>query len=224
MTKFIAKNNRLTIILKHGIPPEPITGRQGTPTLFVKFNDGISIPTDMAGYTAEEVAEMMRNHPGFKKDFIEDLEGIDPYKNIRREAEPRHSITEMKYGHLEAKVSSPKGVQDMPSEQRDAIVSMAKELAKEMSKTMVKDILREMTESKSKYKEEIDPDPIASKDVEIPNHTGSNVVSFSCSKGCGKISKTKFGIMAHERYCSGKNEKTDMNKAKDSSVIVEKSE
>lgn len=178
------------IVLRHGVPREPITGKLGIPTLFVKFTDGRAFPTAMAGHTTEEIAEMMRNHPGYGKDFIEDLEGIDPYKSTRKETEPGHNITEIDYGHIGKKVSPPKNLQSVPSEQREVIVKMASELAKEIVKSMIE-------------KKELS---LPSKKESVVSHTDSSDVKFTCSKGCGKTSPTKAGIMAHERNCKSNKE------------------
>jgi hypothetical protein len=203
---FVAKNNRLVIVLEHGIPPEPITGRQGTPTLFVKFVDGKVTPVAMSKYSAEEIAEKMRKHSGFGRDFVEveDVDKIDPYGNTRRESEPRHSITEMNFGHLGKKVSSPKTAQSIPPEQREIITK----IASEMAKSMVKDILKEMGINKTVAventrgafsSEESEPNHFQNVDETGGLYKNEKKKEFVCE--CGKVAKSAFGLMSHKKYC-----------------------
>jgi hypothetical protein len=50
----------------------------------------------------------MHQHPGFNSDFIAvDDNGEDPFASQREEMEPAHSISEIKYGHVEGKKLSP---------------------------------------------------------------------------------------------------------------------
>jgi hypothetical protein len=101
--KFISKNNRLLIVLQPGLPAEPLTGRQAVPQLSVRFIQGVAEVKD------ENTIAKMLNHPGFNIDFVcAEENGVDPYKNTRKEVEPAHVVTEMKYGHPEKSFSSPR--------------------------------------------------------------------------------------------------------------------
>jgi hypothetical protein len=98
--KFISKNNNLRIVLAHGQAAEPLTGRQATPGKYVKFEGGVAVIND------EETCQLMLRHPGFTFDFIKAEEDtIDPY---RRQVEPIHEMTELKYGSVAQKIN-PRG-------------------------------------------------------------------------------------------------------------------
>jgi len=194
--KFLAKNRRLMIVLRHGIPPEPITGRQGTPGLYVNFVDGMATAVAMGSHTKEEITDMILNHPGFGRDFIKASEdGDDPFKNTRSKGEPNHNITEVDFGHFGKKNSAPKDAQSLPPEHREAITNIATAMAKEMVKEMIPQITKEISDKMVSNKEPEKKEPIVSSPIE-------NKTRFECSKGCGKASDTKAGIMAHERHCS----------------------
>ncbi len=191
MTKFISKNANLRVVLSPGIPGERLRGRLATPGKYVKFEMGVANVED------PKWIELMKSHSGFNSDFIVvDDKKADPFAGSRREIEPEHDNISIDYGHI-GKNLNPKSPVLLNKEQKQLVSKMASEMAK----TMVKDILKEISEKKVKEK------------IDIPDNTDSSEAKFLCSKGCGKSSSSKFGIMAHERHC--KNEK------KDSSVIVE---
>ena len=109
-TRFVSKNSNYQLVLKHGIPGSIITGQQPTPGLYIKFQDGIVEVKDDA------IADKIRNHPSFNIDFVEvsDIKSEDPYAYNREEIEPAHVITEMKYGHVEKTIGSPRKVKMSP--------------------------------------------------------------------------------------------------------------
>ena len=209
MKRFISKNNNLRIVLKHAMPAEPITGRAAIPGLYIKFENGAVNVND------EEHIKLMLAHPGFNSDYIVvEEEQVDPYKNNRKESEPDHQITELKYGHSENVQGSSHNVRLDPK-LKDAAQKMAIEMAKEMAPQLAKDMLLEMAKQRratkaqeentrgasdpkeSELSENINVDEAESVDV---GKTGdSENIEFKCS--CGKTAKSKAGLVAHQRTC-----------------------
>lgn len=205
--KFVSKNSNLRIVLRHSIPPEPITGRLGVPGLYIKFENGV------ANVSNEEHIAMMVAHSGFNSDYIQvKEEQIDPYKSTRKEIEPDHMITEFEHGRAEKLKGSSHNVRLDPK-LKNAAVEMAKEMAKEMAPQLAKDMLLEMARQSKDRKaqeentrgavnpEESEPD----EKLNVPEDEGTIVtdnsenIEFKCS--CGKTAKTKAGLMAHQRNC-----------------------
>lgn len=124
--KFVSKNSNLHIILRPGIPAQPITGTPATPTLSVRFQDG------QAEIRDDSLLQMMRQHPGYDVDFIEVSDGArDPYAAQRDESEPAHSISEIQFGHV-VSTKSTKVKPKLPPEITEMIKAQATEIAKEM--------------------------------------------------------------------------------------------
>ena len=210
--RFISKNSNLRIVLKHGIPPEPITGRLAVPGLSIKFENGVVNISD------EETIELMMAHSGFNSDFIlaNEEEEVDPWKWQRREKEPQHNLTELKYGHVEKTITPKKSLDGMSVDKRmlfekmveDTAKKIAVPLAKEMLKKVMKDQEEENISENSKA--EIVPEKtVPVEKLNVPESDGtviSEKVKFVCSY-CGKEAKSKAGLMAHERNCKSKKEK-----------------
>jgi len=117
--KFISKSNRLTVILQPGISEDRLTGRPARPQVSVRFDGGLAEVKDQA------LIDLMLRHPAMGRDFIlADEIAVDPYKNNRKEAEPAHLITEMKYGTPEKSIGSPVKVRLTPEMERiiDSVV------------------------------------------------------------------------------------------------------
>lgn len=134
-TKFVSKAAQLMIVLKSGIPGSTVTGSQPQPGLYVRFKDGF---TDVK---EESIAELMRKHTSFGRDFIEvDDKELDPFKDTREEVEPIHKIAEMKYGHIEKTTKS--RPQKLPPEIQKAIEGEALKLAKKMLPGLVQETLK----------------------------------------------------------------------------------
>jgi len=145
--KFISKSSNLHVILKPGIPEQPITGTPASPTVSVRFQDGIAVVKD------ENMVELMRSHQGYNVDFIEaEEESPDPYAGYREESEPAHVLQEMKYGHPGGRNVSPVK-KPVPESLKKLIHDQSVALAKEMLPTMVEETLKKMAES-SKEKQE----------------------------------------------------------------------
>jgi len=117
--KFISRSTNYRVTLKHGIPAEPLTGRNATPGIYAKFEDGILTTTD------EEMAGMLTKHAGYGSDYLlsEDSEGKDPFlrNNI---GEPDHDITEIEHGSI-GKSLNPKSKIKITPETKKAIEEMA---------------------------------------------------------------------------------------------------
>lgn len=171
--KFISKNINLRVVLSHGIPSEPITGRQAVPGLYVKFEDGIANIND------EGMIEKMKAHPGFNSDFIvAENEQPDPYSTLRREKEPSHQITELKYGTFDKSTSS-KQASKYTSDQLAMIKTEAIKIAKEM----LKEVLQ---------KEDKDVGRVGTPESKKESN-------FVCD--CGFVAKSNLGLTSHKRFC-----------------------
>lgn len=134
--KFVSKNMNLRVVLRHGVPAEPMSGRNAIPGLHVKFESGLADVKD------EDVIRLMLNHPGFNSDFIAVEDGgKDPFSDYRREKEPDHINTEIVYGHV-GKSTGKKAV--LTAEQKKLLKPMAQEMAKQMFKEMAPEMMKEL--------------------------------------------------------------------------------
>lgn len=141
--KFVSRNSNLMVVLKPGLPGSHLTGQAPVTGVYVKFQNGV------VDVKEESIVEMMKKHPGFNIDYIAVEDGVkeeDPYAYYRSETEPVHTTTEIKYGHAEKSVSSPKK-NKMPIELENLIKSEASKLASAMVKEMLPNLIREAIES-----------------------------------------------------------------------------
>lgn len=186
MAKFISKSANLHVILKPGIPAQPVTGSPAVPTISVRFQDG------MVDIKDEELVELMKTHSGFNSDFIlASMEGEDPYANIREESEPTHAITELKYGTpVDKKVSSKSKVNISP-EMENAIKERASELAKQMLPGMVKQTLEDMVGQREAEKASQESTPTDTSKVETQEDVTTNVTGPSKQKEVKPKTKSK---------------------------------
>ncbi len=146
--KFISRQSNYRVVLAHGQPAEPLTGRIAVPGMYVKFENGI------AKVENEKLCEMMMKHPAFKKDFIIAEEGDkDPWNDFRRETEPEHSITNIEYGHV-GKSVNPKAKIPLNREGQKVLKEMAKEMAMKMAPELAKELLEKMLKEKQKEKQD----------------------------------------------------------------------
>ena len=152
--KFISKNANLRVVLKPGVPAEPITGRTAISGVYIKFQNG------EVNVESKELCEKLMKHPGFNSDFILVEENQkDPYASIRSEVEPAHQMVEMNYG-APGKVSGSPVKVKLSNAQKEIAMSLAKEMAKEM----VKNILTDMAKNKEENSgSEQDSEPKMSK-------------------------------------------------------------
>lgn len=158
--KFISKNSNLRIILKPGIPAQPVLGIPAVWSVSVKFQDGLAEVKD------QKIIDKMLTHTGYNTDFIAvDDNGNDPFASQREEIEPGHVITEIKYGHVEKSVGTPKKVK-IPAEMQAAISEMANEMAnkrmKELLPSLLEDTLKKMAQISADKKVIVDSPSIPS--------------------------------------------------------------
>lgn len=174
--KFVSKNSNLRVMLKPGLPAQPMIGVPATPGISVKFSNGI------VDVKEEEVIKMMLAHPGLDSDFIVvDDEARDPFAYNREEIEPVHVIQKIKYGHVDGSDRSQRPVKIAP-ELQAYIDAQAMELARKMVPGMVDDVLKKFAEESKARQEQAameakieesklsspvaDPEPIADDETE----------------------------------------------------------
>jgi len=147
--KFISKFANYRVVLRHGQPAEPLTGRSAVPGLYIKFENGI---VDVIN---EEYCKLMREHEKFGSDFILADGEVDPYANRRGSSEPPHTLTQIEYGHV-GKAINPNPPIQLSADKKKLLekmaIDMAKEMAKPMAKEMAKDLLREVLAEAEKKK------------------------------------------------------------------------
>jgi len=148
--KFVSKSNNLRIVLKHGMPAEPITGRASVSGVYIKFENGMVNVEDKA------TVELMMKHPGYDSDFI-CLEGADPYKSQRKDSEPEHDMTEIGPGGVIGKTNGGKPKVILSEAQKDAMKDIAKKMAMEMAPALAMEMLKEMAAKADTKKEEVPP-------------------------------------------------------------------
>lgn len=132
--KYIAKNNNYRVVLKHGQPAEPITGRAAVPGMYVKFEQGI------ANVEEDEMNKLMQAHVGFGSDFILSEDDKDPFATNRQEPEPQHLMMEIDKGTV-GKSTGGKPVVTFTPAQRKVMEATAKKMALEIAPKIAKEIL-----------------------------------------------------------------------------------
>lgn len=135
--RFVSKNSNLRVILKPGLPAEPLTGRASDPGISVKFLDGMLEVND------EIIIQKLMVCPACKVDFwpVEEGEWKDPFKYQREESEPAHIMTEFKYGRPDRTLSSAKKPKLSPEIEKmlnERAIEIAKELLPGMMEQMIK--------------------------------------------------------------------------------------
>lgn len=139
--RFISKSSNLHVILKPGLPAEPLTGRPAQPTISVRFQDGIAEVRD------EQLIELMIAHPGYQVDYISVDDGArDPYAATRSEIEPVHVLTDMRYGSPDKRTVSKQKPQLSP-EMHAVVQSIAADMAKAMLPGLLKDALKDLAKA-----------------------------------------------------------------------------
>jgi len=136
--KFFSKYQNYRVVLRHGVPAEPITGRSAVHGLYVKFEHGVADVKD------EETIESMLKHEKCGQDFIKEEAGdmVDPFAATRKDAEPGHNIAEIKYGTIEKFKKAKKPVSFTP-EMTEYIQGLAVEMAKKMTKEILASAIAE---------------------------------------------------------------------------------
>lgn len=200
--KFVSKNAGLRIMLKNGIPAEPITGRNAIPSVSVKFENGIINVND------EETIKLMKAHSGFNSDFILAEDKGDPYKNTRKQNEPEHDIQEIEHGSVKKNLNPVKPTDTMSVEQKKFFEEMVKEtakkiaipLAKELAKKVIIDMEAKNIDNSSE--ETVDKDEVVEdgkKETETANDINSSGEEAICET-CGYVAKNTRALVAHRRF------------------------
>lgn len=138
--KFISKNSNYSVVLKHGQPAEPLTGRIAVNGLYVKFVNGV------ANVINEEIIKLMLNHPSYNRDFIsveEDKGTADPWADTRADAEPEHDILNLEHGSIVKNVN-PRPKITLPRDKQKILKEMAKEMAVDMAREMAPRLAKEL--------------------------------------------------------------------------------
>jgi len=151
--KFCSKNSNYRIVLKHGQPAEPVTGRAAVSMIAVKFEDGkADINSNIGDLSKEEVCKILLNNPAYKRDYVLVKDEQDPYEDLREPTEPVHTVMEMERGSI-GKTVNPKGRIPLDKEKKKMIKDMATKMAKDMVKEIVPKLVKEMLEKAVKEKE-----------------------------------------------------------------------
>lgn len=173
--KFVSKNQNLMIVLKPGISANPLAGAPAQPGLSVRFQDGVLFLDN------DEIAEKLLASQAFiDGDFIEVLDGeVDPYVKGRKSSEPNHLIEELKYGHIEKTIGTPKAA----SELQKMVADEAVKLAKAMLPDMVKETIRQLSMDKFQVTESSRDDvPMEPQSVETETLVSNESVTAEETK------------------------------------------
>jgi hypothetical protein len=162
-TKFVSKNSNYMVVLKPGKEGNRATGTQAVSGLYVKFDSGVVDIKD------EAITEMMREHPDCGTAFVEVKENeIDPYAELREEAEPKHVTSEIKYGHIVGREGTPIKTNISPKVKeliKAEAIKMIPGILKQ-DPELIKGILREMAaEAVAKDKKALETAPEVVVDV-----------------------------------------------------------
>jgi len=154
--KFVSKSGNLNITLKPGLEANRVAGTPAEPGLHMRFTDGMITVND------EKIVELMRSHDGYNSDFCEVAEdGRDPFEITRKDKEPGHIITNLKYGTPDGTMASKQKFNMSPEMTRavqEMAKSMATEMVKEIAPKLAMDMLKELAAS-SKATEPSNPIP-----------------------------------------------------------------
>jgi len=150
--KFISKFSNYTVVLRPGIPSEPLTGRGAIAGLSVRFQDNeASVKEDT------EIYDLLLEHPSYDVDFWPATVEGKPTIN-KKSIEPEHDMTEIKYGQI-GRNMNPKPRMSFTDEQKAVMQDMIKTEAKKMALEMLKEIgeqaKKEKAEQESKKDEEV---------------------------------------------------------------------
>ena len=160
--KFYSKFSNHRIVLKPGIPGEPLLGRQPQAGIYVKFESGVADVKD------QEVIDLLMQNRSFGKTIIAEEGEVkeDPYASQRRDTEPEHNVTNIEYGHI-GKNQNPKPALAMSREQKAIVIEMAKGMAKEMAPELAKSMLLEMAAERKAAASEEAPQEVATPEEPV---------------------------------------------------------
>jgi len=128
--KFISKNSNYGVVLRHGQPAEPMTGRAAVPGLYARFSDGKFETND------EDMIKLLLDHVGFNSDYVSGEDDKDPFESNRSEMEPEHDLVEIKHGSVVGN-QNPKPKLVLNKEQKKLLEEIAQNRAIEILKEMV---------------------------------------------------------------------------------------
>lgn len=162
--KFQSKFNNYRVILKSGIPAEPITGRAAVPAVFIKFEDG------MVNVDNPELVEKLLNHPkcGQYGDFIPIEEVSATNWREKGKNEPEHDMLNLKHGGVEKSLNPKK--KELSPELKKLLTEEATKMAKKMAGPMALEIVKELAKKDKEHiitKEDLDENPGLEKDVKV---------------------------------------------------------
>lgn len=145
--KFISKSTNLLIVLRAGLPAQPMIGMPGKPNISVRFKDGV------ADVQQQELIDMMLAHPGFNVDYIAaDSVPVDPFVAARKASEPAHEMIEMKYGTPENRQVGGGDPTKLTPEMQKLVKAAAEEMAKAMLPSMVEHTLKTLVADRKEAK------------------------------------------------------------------------
>ena len=142
--KFVSKSSNLLVILTPSISAEPLSGRQATPGLSVRFEGGSLAVENVS------ICEKILAHPGLDRDFfLVKEEAPDPFKDNRKSIEPSHQITEMQFGQPTKSIGD-KYVPQIPKELKEHMTKMINDGITEGMKKLVPALLETIKDAASK--------------------------------------------------------------------------
>lgn len=148
--RFVSKSANLMLVLKQGLPGNVQLGTTAISGVYVKFQSGV------VDVKEQSLIDLMLKHPGFNVDFIAvEEEETDPFEYLRNDSEPAHVLTEIKYGHAEKSVGTPRKPAKLSPEIKALLHEEAIKMAKAMLPGMLKEVLGEMAHGS---KEEVSDD------------------------------------------------------------------
>lgn len=139
--KFVAKINNYSIMLRHGIPGNPLMAIPPKPGVYARFVDGQFFTSEHGSsiVSEEELVDLLLKSKQCGKDYfpVTDESSADPFQKSRKASEPIHSVMEMGQG------SKPGRVLEAPKQINPAI----KEAAEAMLAAMMPAIISKVRES-----------------------------------------------------------------------------
>ena len=142
--------SNLRLVLRPGIPAQPITGTPAVPTLFIQFKDG------MASSDNEEVIQLLQSHKGFDRVFVQVEEGVRPAFEANRTAEPVHVVSDLEHGKIVRRSGNPVGQNpDSAKKMQEHINTQAKAMAM----AMLPELLKAVQEQSEKKEETVETRP-----------------------------------------------------------------
>lgn len=163
--KFVSKMANYHVVLRPGIPAQPITGTPAVPTLSVRFHSG------MAEVNDQQLIDRMMNHEAYNIDFIsvQEMEK-DPFASMRSDIEPTHITTDLKFG-TPVKRTAPTGIAALPPEiaklVQEQAASLAKEMVSQMLPSLVSETVKGLADAQAKQKETIGDTVVQAEDSSI---------------------------------------------------------